>query len=56
MDPVEESLRAEFLWVKSAQSELSDLRTLTKQFNLFKDERSVALRWQTAYNKEILCS
>ena len=41
VDPVEESPRAELLWVRSAQNELSDLKTLTKQFNLFKDERGV---------------
>ena len=41
LNPVEESLEAELLWVKSAQGELPDLKTLTKQFNLFKDERGV---------------
>lgn len=39
--PPQESLRAELLWVKSAQNELSDLKTLTRQFNLLKDERGV---------------
>ena len=41
VDPVEESQRAELLWVKSAQGKFSDLKTLTKQFNLFKDEKGV---------------
>jgi len=41
VDPMEESQRAELLWVKSAQSKFSDLKTLTKQFNLFKDEKGV---------------
>ena len=38
VNPVEESLEAELLWVKSAQNEFSDLKALTKHF---KDERGV---------------
>ena len=45
VDSVEESLRAELSWVKSAQREILDLKTLTKQFNLFKDERGVWRWW-----------
>ena len=41
VDPVEESQRAELLWVKSARDKFSDLKTLTKQFNLFKEEKEV---------------
>lgn len=32
---------AELVWVKSAQQTISDLKTLTKQFNLFKDKEGV---------------
>ena len=49
MDSVEESLR-----VKSAQRETSDLKTLTKQFNLFKDERGVWCCGGRLANTEIL--
>ena len=38
---VEEAAEAELLWVKSAQKELSDIKILTKQFNLFKDEKGL---------------
>ena len=34
-------LEAELLWIKSAQSTLIDVKQLTKQFNLFKDEQGV---------------
>jgi hypothetical protein len=40
-NPVEGVVEAELLWVMSAQTEISDLKTQTKQFNLFKDERGV---------------
>ena len=36
-----EAMEAELLWVESAQKEFSDIKTLTKQFNLFKDERGM---------------
>ena len=32
---------AELLWIRSAQKTLSDIKTLTKQFNLFKDDQGV---------------
>ncbi len=38
VSPADES---ELLWVKSAQSTLSDLNILIKQFNLFMDDRGV---------------
>ena len=50
---VEESLEAELLWVKSGQNEISDLKTLTKQFNLFKDERGVWRCGERLANTEI---
>ena len=37
----EERKQAETLWVKSAQQSITDLKNLTKQFNLFKDECGV---------------
>ena len=37
----EELQEAELLWVKCAQDALTDLKTLTKQFNMFKDDRGV---------------
>ena len=40
-NPTEELQDAEMLWVKSAQKTLSSLNALTKQFNLFKDNRGV---------------
>ena len=40
-ESVEDSHAAELLWVKSAQKTLSDMKTLTKQFNLFEDEQGV---------------
>ena len=40
-DPVEESQKAELLWVRSVQKTFTDFTTLTKHFNLFKDERGV---------------
>ena len=43
-NPVEEYVRAELLWVKSAQSKLSNLEVLTKRFNLFKDENRGGFR------------
>ena len=52
-DPVGESQEAELLWVKSAQNGMSDLKTLTKQFNLFKDERGVWRCGGTLANAEI---
>ena len=53
MDPVEESLRAKLFWVKNAQREIPDLKTLTKQFNLFKDERGVWCCGRRLANTEI---
>ena len=38
---VEERKQAETLWVKSAQRSLANLKNLTKQFNLFRDEHGV---------------
>ena len=41
LSTIEEFLEAELLWVKSAQGTLTDLKTLTKQFNMFKDDKGV---------------
>ena len=41
VDAVEECKRAETLWVKCAKGSLSDMRSVTKQFNLFQDEQDV---------------
>ena len=38
---VEERKQAEILWVRSAQRSFTNLKNLTKQFNLFKDEHGV---------------
>ena len=47
VDPVEESLRAEVLWVKSAQKEISDLKTLTI-FSRMREECGIAVEdWLT---------
>lgn len=43
IDPIEERQAAETLWVKGAQNLLyqRDFKTLTRQFNLFQDEKGV---------------
>ena len=53
MGYVEESLRAKLFRVKNAQREIPDLKTLTKQFNLFKGERGVWCCGRRLANTEI---
>ena len=38
---VDDSDEAEILWVKSAQKTISEIKSLTKQFNLFKDDKGM---------------
>lgn len=41
VNAVKVALEPELLWVRSAQKVLLDLKTQTKQFNLFKDENGI---------------